>query len=75
MHKEKRTQEQGILAWLKEGKGLSPMDALRAFGCFRLASRICDLRRKGHKIETDRSNKYAIYYLKEADNNENSLCG
>lgn len=65
MVRKKRTQEQGILMWLKEGKGLSPIEALNAFGCFRLAAHIFNLRHKGYNIRTDRTNKYAIYFLEE----------
>lgn len=62
---KKSTQEQEILMWLKDGKGLSPMEALNVFGCFRLAARIFNLRRKGWNIKTDRRNKYTIYYLEK----------
>ncbi len=62
---KKSTQEQEILMWLKDGKGLSPIEALNVFGCFRLAARIFNLRRKGHSIRTDRRNKYTIYYLEK----------
>ena len=38
---------------LKEGKegGITALDALRSFGIGRLASRICELREEGYKIE------------------------
>jgi len=60
MHK---TQEENILRWLDEGKELSPRQALNAFGCFRLASRICNLRKKGYAIESRRDNGYAVYRM------------
>ena len=40
-----------ILQHLKSGKSLTPLDALRLYGCFRLAARIHDLRCAGHDIE------------------------
>ncbi len=46
------TQCNMIAAWLKEGRTLTSLDALRLFGCMRLASRICDLRDRGMDIKT-----------------------
>lgn len=48
----KVTQEQRILAWLESGKPLTQYEAMREFGCMRLASRISDLRRRGYPIKT-----------------------
>lgn len=42
-----------ILAHLKSGKSITPIDALAEYGCFRLASRICDLRQDGHNIHKE----------------------
>jgi hypothetical protein len=39
------SQEHQILTWLKEGKYLTPMVALKEFGCFRLGARIFDCKR------------------------------
>jgi len=47
------TQNKQILNYLETGKPLSPLQALRMFGCMRLASRINDLRKQGHFIVTD----------------------
>lgn len=47
------SQTSKILAYLKAGKRLTPMDALALFGCFRLSGRILDLRRAGHKVITE----------------------
>lgn len=44
------TQTAAILEALKQGSRLTPMDALRRFGCFRLAARIWDLRKAGYAI-------------------------
>ena len=37
------SQNTDIAKHLKAGKVINPMIALKKFGCFRLASRICDL--------------------------------
>lgn len=42
-----------IKDWLESGKAIDGMTALNLFGCFRLPSRICDLKQQGMKI-TDR---------------------
>lgn len=41
-----------ILALLEE-RPLTTLDALNLVGCFRLASRINDLRKAGHNIQTN----------------------
>lgn len=43
-----------ILQYLKSGKSLTPVDALRLFGCFRLSARIYDLKKDGHNIRSRR---------------------
>ena len=62
------SQESAILEYLKSGKSISPLEALKLFGCFRLGARIWDLRHKGYPIEevdTERNGKrFASYYLK-----------
>ena len=61
------TQAQRILIYLKTGKTLTPLEALKKFGCFRLAARISDLRSQGHNIWTNyitKDNKtFAAYKL------------
>jgi len=47
------TQKQEILSYLKTGQSLTPMDALKIFGTFRLASRIFDLKKEGWPIICD----------------------
>ena len=61
------TQNDGILKYLEAGNTLTPMDALRLFGSFRLSARIFELRQKGHNINkvilrTNDTN-YACYYM------------
>jgi hypothetical protein len=47
------SQNEMILAALTKGDRLTPQDALRRFGCFRLAARVKDLKRAGHVIATE----------------------
>ena len=58
------TQKQAILTALKRRQRLTPLDALRRFGCFRLAARIADLRADGLNIVTSIKNGHAVYSLK-----------
>ncbi len=48
------SQNEQILAYLKTGKTLTPMDALREFGSFRLSARIYELKDAGWPIHCDR---------------------
>ena len=48
-----QTQNEKILDYLKSGKKLTPLTALRKFGCFRLSARILDLRQAGNAIVTE----------------------
>lgn len=59
-----------ILHDLKKGQAITPQGALRSYGCFRLASRIHELRAQGWPIHTDRLQhpdhpkiRYASYSL------------
>jgi hypothetical protein len=45
------TQAGRILEHLRAGNRLTALEALDAFGCFRLAARIHELRRDGWQIE------------------------
>lgn len=47
-----RTQRDEILNALKRGRLLTPMDALRTWGCSRLAARVAELREAGYPIRT-----------------------
>lgn len=49
-----KSQNQKILAHLYRGRTLTAIQALERFGCFRLAARIVELKRRGHKIKADR---------------------
>ena len=46
----KLTQSADILRWLRKGRSITPLLALRRFNCFRLGARIYDLREAGHDI-------------------------
>lgn len=48
----KQTDKQAVLEYLREHKTITPLEALNAFGCYRLGARIFDLRRDGHTITT-----------------------
>jgi hypothetical protein len=61
-----QSQAKRILEYLKAGNGITPMDALDLFGCFRLGARIADLKRMGYDIVTERvkveGGKYVARY-------------
>jgi len=46
------SQNKRILAYLKSGRKLTPLEALYEFGTMRLSARIYDLRDQGEMIET-----------------------
>jgi hypothetical protein len=45
-----RSQEDNVLDYLRTGREIDPMSALRMFGIMRLGARIFDLRARGHVI-------------------------
>lgn len=60
------SQKTKILKHLQR-KPLTPLEALRRFGCLRLGARIHELREQGHDIETEwverGGKRYAKYRL------------
>lgn len=69
------TQTERILNHLRECGSITPLDALKEYGCMRLGARIYDLKRAGYQIESrieSRKNRYgervtyARYSLKES---------
>ena len=46
------TQNEMILAHLRAGHEITPLEALEKFGCLRLAARISDLRATGQNINS-----------------------
>ncbi len=72
----KETQNEKILKYLKENGSITPIDALREFGCMRLGARIWDLKSIGYeitsKMETTKNRygepvHFARYFLKPLD--------
>jgi hypothetical protein len=64
-----QTQCQMILEWMKSGKSISGLEALNHLKCFRLASRINDLKNQGYEIcdkwvRLPSKKKVKFYYLK-----------
>ncbi len=45
------SQNKRILDYLQKGHWLTALKALELFGCFRLASRVYDLRKLGYEID------------------------
>lgn len=69
------TQTDKILLYMQTEGEITPLDALREFNCMRLAARISDLRKAGHKIGrriekgVNRFGEvvhYAVYWLEVA---------
>lgn len=62
------SQKERILKHLESGKRLTAGGAYGLYGCFRLAARIFELRKKGHKIisemkDVGNGKSVAIYFL------------
>lgn len=55
------TQCEKILAYIQENGSITPLDALREFGCMRLASRVNDLKRAGYVIISEMETKQNKY--------------
>ena len=65
-NRERRdSQKSKVLTWLINVSGITPMEALKMFGAFRLAAIIHKLRDEGHNIKTttvlDGDKSYARY--------------
>lgn len=67
------TQCEKILDYMRVNGSITPLDALREFGCMRLASRITDLKARGYditsKMESNKNRygdtvRYARYEVK-----------
>ena len=57
------TQCEMILHYMRENGSITSWEAMKEIGCMRLGSRICDLRRAGHKIRTNsesKKNRYGV---------------
>ena len=69
---ERVTQLAALLAWLQAGDEITPLEALSAFGCFRLGGRIYDLKKQGydirkHMVTTPSGARVASYSLVRDD--------
>lgn len=69
---EKLTQCEKIIQYMTEKGCITPFEALREFGCMRLASRISDLRKAGYSIQKEMATaknkngepvRFAVYKL------------
>jgi hypothetical protein len=64
-----KSQNERILDYLKQGRPITAIEALRMFDCFRLAARVKDLKDQGHNIKSYIINvgekKIAAYLLHE----------
>jgi len=66
------SQNDLILNALKRGEKITPIEALSRFGCFRLASRVCDIRAMGYDvrksiIKATNNKSFAQYYLPQLE--------
>lgn len=65
------SQNSLILDHLLSGNGISPVKALKMFGCFRLASRINDLRNQGlniyGKMVEHAGKRFKVYYMENSN--------
>ena len=61
------SQSKEILAALKHGDRITPIDALTRFQCMRLASRISDLKHEGNTIHSktikNGKKRYSEYWM------------
>lgn len=57
------TQTEWIL-WALKRHPITPMEALKGCGCFRLAARIQDLRQEGHLIASDKVEQEGKYFAR-----------
>jgi hypothetical protein len=57
---EGHDQNARILAHLQAGRTITALEALEWFKCFRLASRVCDLRKAGTMCRSEPSRRTAV---------------
>lgn len=80
MTSQNETHKSLIRRRLTDGGSITPLEALRDYGCYRLASRISDLRREGMNITkrmeegvsriTGKTVRYSRYYIEQQGNGE-----
>jgi len=63
------SQTRQILEYMKQGNKITPLEALRKFGCFRLTSRIWDIERltgvrpKRERIKVQNAEGQQVYVM------------
>lgn len=67
---DNKTQCDEILNHLSAGYAITPLEALKFFGCFRLGARIYDLKKRGYRIgkemrKTETGKRVACYYRED----------
>ena len=70
---EKLTQCERILKYIEEQGSISQLEALETFGCMRLASRMCDIKKMGYNV-TKRMEKKKNSYGEPISYARYSLC-
>ena len=67
--KTTESQNSQIRNWLLAGRSITSLEELDRFRCFRLASRISDLKQQGLPIErqmiSNGESRFAMYYLSQ----------
>jgi len=48
------SQKHRLLAWLRSHRTITHLEAEKYLGICRVAARVCELRREGHNIDSDR---------------------
>jgi len=56
------SQNDRVINYLKQGKKLTPLKALKKFQCFRLSARIFDLNQMGYNIECTNVSKNGKHF-------------
>ncbi len=63
------SQTQSILKHMQEVGSITPLEALNKYGCFRLASRINDIKNLGHEVQgkmiTNGVKRYKEYWIEK----------
>lgn len=75
--KTSESQSKQLYAAMMQGEVINPYKAWVKFSCYRLASRICDIRKEGKQISTRwmtsaTGKKVKEYYMTEEDIKANS---
>lgn len=68
----RETKLSKILKYMESHEGISPMEAVELFNCYRLSAEIFHAKKRGYLIETEirKSNgtRYAFYKLRGKEN-------